>query len=291
MIAEARKEGNAETSPLFRASVPPRFRERFSLNHAPDKRSLAEQSDGCKYYGMHPLRPGRKTSLLWVKFLGALFCAGLSLLAVVPLAGADGTKTPTVWHLENAQKVGTQEPLVLGAPQPVDEPAMGRALHFNGISDGLILPAIPITGWAQFTIEVLFKPESGGKPEQRFMHVEDAKGGRTMMETRLTEDNHWYLDTFLLSGPSSLALIDKTKLHPADRWSWVALRYDGKVMTSFVDGVKELEGPVAFAPLVDGKMSLGVRQNRLYWFKGAIREVRFTPVALPEGSLQRIGAK
>jgi hypothetical protein len=226
-----------------------------------------------------------------VKFLGALFCAGLSILEVVPLAGADDTKTPTVWHLENAQKVGMLDPLVLGAPQPVDEPAIGRALHFNGASDGLILPAIPIAGWAQFTIEVLFRPESGGKPEQRFMHVEDAKGGRAMMETRLTEDNHWYLDTFLLSGPSSLALIDKTKLHPADRWFWVALRYDGKVMTSFVDGVKELEGPVAFAPMVDGKMSLGVRQNRLYWFKGAIREVRFTPEALAEGSLQRIGAK
>jgi hypothetical protein len=233
----------------------------------------------------------RWSSLAHVKFLGGLICAGLSVLAAAPLAGADDSKAPTIWHLENAQKVGTLEPLVLGAPQPIDETGIGRALHFNGTSDGLILPAIPITGWTQFTIEVLFKPESGGKPEQRFMHVEDTKGDRAMMETRLTEHNHWYLDTFLLTGPSSLALIDKTKLHPADHWSWVALRYDGKVMTSFVDGVKELEGPVAFAPMVDGKMSLGVRQNRLYWFKGAIREVRFTPVALPDGSLQRTGTK
>jgi hypothetical protein len=231
-----------------------------------------------------------------MKFLGGVLLIALCGFVPGPLHAEEAKAiaaipVPVVWRLETAKTIGTLEPLVLGAPQPVDEPPAGRALHFNGSSDGLVLPAIPLTGWAQFTIEVLFKPESGGLPEQRFMHIEDAKASRVMMETRLTENHHWYLDTFLLSGPSSLALIDKTKLHPADCWSWVALRYDGKIMTSFVDGVKELEGPVAFAPMVDGKMSLGVRQNRLYWFKGAIREVRFTPVALAEGKLQRTGAK
>ena len=208
---------------------------------------------------------------------------GLGLSA----AEATAPAAPVVWTLENPKLVGRLEPQVLGAPQPVNESSLGRALHFNGSSDGLIMPAIPYAGWAQFTIEVLFKPESGGLPEQRFMHVEDTKGNRTMMETRLTEDKQWYLDTFLLSGTSSLALIDKTKLHPTDQWHWVALRYDGKIMTSFVNGVKELEGPVAFAPIGEGKMSLGVRQNLVYWYKGAIREVRFTPAALSPDKLQR----
>lgn len=222
--------------------------------------------------------------------------AGTAGLVGGALAAAERTApaaavAPVVWTLENAKRVGPYEPLVLGAPQPVDEAPAGRALHFNGSSDGLLMPAIPFAGWAQFTIEVLFKPEAGGAPEQRFMHVEDTKGGRAMMETRLTEDNHWYLDTFLLSGPSSLALIDKTKLHPADRWFWVALRYDGKQMTSFVNGVRELEGPVAFAPMVEGKISLGVRQNLVYWFKGAIREVRFTPAAVTDEKLHRTDAK
>ncbi len=236
-------------------------------------------------------QPGRRSALARIQFLGGLLCAGLAIVVAIPLAAAEDAKAPTIWRLEDAGKVGTLAPLVLGAPQSVNEAAVGRVLRFDGSGDGLILPSIPITGWSQFTIEVRFKPESGGKPEQRFMHVEDTKGSRAMMETRLTEDNHWYLDTFLLSGTSSLALIDKTKLHPADRWCWVALRYDGKIMTSFVDGVKELEGPVTFVPMVDGKMSLGVRQNKLYWFKGAIQEVRFTPVALPEAGLQRPGAK
>ncbi len=215
--------------------------------------------------------------------------AALALLVFAPgmgLRAADAT-APVVWTLENPKRVGQYQPTVLGAPQPLSEAGVGPVLHFNGGSDGLVFPAIPITGWSRFTIEVLFKPESGGLPEQRFMHIEDGAGRRTMMETRLTEDKHWYMDTFLLAGSSSLALIDKTRQHPTEQWFWVALRYDGKLMASFVNGVKELEGPVAFTPMVDGKMSLGVRQNLLYWFKGSIREVRFTPLAVAEDRLQR----
>jgi hypothetical protein len=90
----------------------------------------------------------------------------------------------------------------------------------------------------------------------------------------------------MLSGTSNRAMIDKTKLHPADRWCWVALRYDGKQMASFVNGVPELTGPVTFAPMAEGKLSLGVRQNRVFWFKGAVKEVRFTPEALAPEKLQ-----
>src|SRR5205085_2007538 len=112
---------------------------------------------------------------------------------------------------------------------------------------------------------------------------------RVMMETRLIDKN-WALDTFLHSGQSDRALLDRTKLHPADQWTWVALTYaDGKE-TSYINGAKELEGDVTFAPMVEGKISLGVRQNKLYWFKGAIREVRFHPEALAPAKLQRTAA-
>jgi hypothetical protein len=33
---------------------------------------------------------------------------------------------------------------------------------------------------------------------------------------------------------------------------------------------------------------VGVRQNKVYWFKGAIKEVRFTPAALAPEKLQRV---
>ena len=35
-----------------------------------------------------------------------------------------------------------------------------------------------------------------------------------------------------------------------------------------------------------GQTSLGVRLNRVFWFKGDVREVRFTPAALGEEALQ-----
>jgi hypothetical protein len=57
-------------------------------------------------------------------------------------------------------------------------------------------------------------------------------------------------------------------------------------MASYINGEKELEGDVNVTPMVDGKISLGVRQNKVYWYKGIIREMRFHPAALTPGQLQ-----
>src|SRR5262249_1100456 len=112
---------------------------------------------------------------------------------------------------------------------------------------------------------------------------------RTMVETRLDGKGSWWLDTFLLWKGTGKALIDPQKVHPTDKWYWVALRYDGKMMTSFVNGEKELEGEIAFGPApAAGKVSLGVGQNKVFWFKGAIREVRFHGEALAPAALQRV---
>ena len=121
----------------------------------------------------------------------------------------------------------------------------------------------------------------------RFQHIEDEHGNRATMEIRLTPAGRWSLDTFLLCGDNRRALLDPTRLHPAGRWTWVALRYDGRRMVSFVDGVKELEGAVNVTPFAAGRTALGVRLNQIYWFKGAIREVRFHPRALDAADLQR----
>jgi hypothetical protein len=193
---------------------------------------------------------------------------------------------PVVWTLDNAASIGGHQPTVLGAPRFVDG-GVGPAACFNGKDDGLIVPNIPIAGWAQFTIEVLFRPDADGAEAQRFVHLQDERESRALIEIRLTPEGQWCLDTFLLSGEHNLPLIDRAKLHPAGRWYWAALVYDGKKMAHFVDGTKEMEGEVAFAPMTKGQMSLGVRLNRVFWFKGGIREVRFSPVALGPTQLQR----
>jgi hypothetical protein len=51
-------------------------------------------------------------------------------------------------------------------------------------------------------------------------------------------------------------------------------------MRHFVDGREELSGPLTIQPLGAGSASIGVRMNRVFWFKGAVRKVRFTPRAL-----------
>jgi hypothetical protein len=208
------------------------------------------------------------------------FC--LALLSTRLIAA---TPAPTVWPLDQTATIGGFKAEVLGAPRV----ASGPALFFNGSSDGLLLPVNPLQGLAHFTIEALIRPEAGGAPEQRFLHIQDEAGSRALMEIRLT-DAGWALDTFLFSAKNQqkLPLLDRARLHPADRWTWVALVYADGHMAHYINGVKELEGDVTIPPMGTGRISLGVRQNKVYWFKGGIREVRFQPSALAPAELQRV---
>lgn len=209
------------------------------------------------------------------------------LLALFSAAQAAAAET-IIWRVEDPKRVGGHATTVLGAPRVVQEDGR-KALRFNGVSDGLIVPQIPIQGWREFTIEVLFKPDGDGPEAQRFVHLEDKAENRALIETRVTPQRTWYLDTFLYvkARDAGVTLVDKTKLHPCDRWYWAALVYDGKTMSHFVNATKEKEGAIDFGPLGEGRTSLGVRLNQVFWFKGAIAEVRFHPRALPAAELQQ----
>ena len=213
--------------------------------------------------------------------------AGMGALLVWAAVGLEEGEppAPTVWRLDAVARVGGGETEVIGAPRVVD-----GAVVFDGQQDGIFVPAIPIAGAPQFTIEVLFNPAEGGGEAQRFLHLEDGKTWRALIEIRVNGRGGWWLDTFMRTSETDrgLALIDPQRVHPTDRWYWVALRYDGRTMAHFVNGVQELEGVAAFVPFGNGKVSLGVRQNKVYWFKGAMREVRFTRAALAVDALQRV---
>jgi hypothetical protein len=194
-----------------------------------------------------------------------------------------------VWRLDNVRKFGGHLAVVEGEPR-VAEMEGARVVVFDGIKDGLFIPAIPFADAKQFTIEILFQPAEGGPAEQRFLHAQDAKGSRALIETRLDGKGGWWLDTFILNeaAGNGVALVDPQRVHPTGRWYWAALRYDGKTMAHFVNGRKELERDAKFAPFGTGQVSLGVRQNKVYWFKGAIREVRFHTEAVADEKLQRL---
>jgi hypothetical protein len=176
---------------------------------------------------------------------------------------------------------------MLGAPRLIEENG-AKALAFNGTNDGLVVAGNPLAGYKAFTIEICFRPAQDGPAAQRFLHLQDAEQHRALIETRNDGQGRWYLDTYLGQLDKGQALFDRARVHPTNRWYWVALRYDGRIMSHFVNGVKELEAPATFGPMGTGETSIGVRLNRLYWYKGAIREVRFSDTALPEESLQRL---
>ncbi len=205
--------------------------------------------------------------------------------------GAQQAPAAVEWTIDNLTSIGGHAVRVVGTPRVV-ETEVGRALEFNGSSDGIIVAANPIEGLTQFTIEVLFSPAPDGPPEQRFLHIEDTGegGNRALIETRMLGDGRWCLDTFLKNGPASLALIDRAQTHPAAHWYVASLAYDGRGMSHYVNGVRELSGNVTFGPLAKGQTSLGVRQNLVYWFKGRIRTLRVTPKALDAGALMQVHA-
>jgi len=194
----------------------------------------------------------------------------------------------TTWKLDNLKKIGGHMIEILGQPKVV-KTDNGKAIEFDGVDDGIFIETNPLAGAKAFTIEAWFRPDPGGPAEQRWLHVEDLENveSRAMLETRVSKDL-WFLDTFLKSGDNRLPLYAENFKHPIGRWYHVALVYDGTEMRHYIDGKLELSGKIAIKPFGRGRTSIGVRQNKVYWFKGAVRKVRFSHTALkPEQFLKR----
>jgi hypothetical protein len=208
------------------------------------------------------------------------------LTSVLLLASA---RAEEIWRF-NAAGVADRPSTIIGRPQRVDLKD-GTALSFDGEHDCVVVPSLPTAGSTSFTIEVLFCPAEGGAEAQRFLHMQDDAGRRALLEIRTNGKGGWWLDAFLRTDPSpddrGLTLIDPQRVHPTGQWYWVAMRYDGHHLADFVNGEKELERAGQFSALGEGKVSIGSRQNLVYWFKGAIREIRFHREALPADKLQR----
>ncbi|MFC1650577.1 LamG domain-containing protein [Candidatus Latescibacterota bacterium] len=193
-----------------------------------------------------------------------------------------------VWNIDNLALIGGNETSVIGSPDIIDTPG-GKAVEFDGVDDGLLVTGHPLNGAEAFTLEVIFCPYPDGLAEQRFFHLEeDGTNNRLLVETRLTDDNQWYLDTFMSSADGNQTLIDSTRVHPTGEWFNGTLVFDGVEARQYVNGVLEFSAKIpAFTPHKDGKTSIGVRMNQVYWFKGAIRKARFTRSALSPEELMK----
>jgi len=184
------------------------------------------------------------------------------------------------WRIDNLVEIAGHRVTVLGDPLVIDTPR-GKAVEFDGIDDGVFIDVHPLAGMSEFTVEVVFKPYKDGAPEQRFFHMqEDPSQERVMFETRLVDDDQWFLDTFIYSGEQKIPLYAIDNKHAVGSWYHAAIVVDGSSFKHFVNGELELSEAIQFEPQGAGRTSLGVRLNRVNWFKGAIRTARFTPRAL-----------
>jgi hypothetical protein len=226
-----------------------------------------------------------------------------ALLALLAAAlGAQAPQSEILWTFDRLENIGGIKTTVEGNPRVVDTP-LGKAIEFDGVDDAIWIEKHPLAGAATFTFEAIYRPD-GGAFEQRWFHLaeRDPKTGllasadhpktgqdanpRFLFELR-TVENNWYLDAFVNGPGYNRALMFKDKLHPVGRWYHVAQTFDGKMFRSYVNGVLQGEAEVAFAPQGEGAASLGTRINRRNYFKGAIRQARFTTRALtPEQFLK-----
>ncbi|MHC4501058.1 MAG: LamG-like jellyroll fold domain-containing protein [Planctomycetota bacterium] len=222
--------------------------------------------------------------LALLSLLPITFFCSCSLLGPKQVTDSIGS---TTWSIDNTISIASYKTTVLGAPTVIAT-AKGSAVQFDGEKDGLIVQALPLAGAQKFTLEILFSPDANGPKEQRFLHLQqNATENRILIETRLTDDNRWYLDTYIQTPRGALALFNPQNTHPVGKWYNAALVYDGRQMRHYVNGAEEMAGSLDFTPLRGGKTSIGVRMNQVFWFKGAIRLVRFTPRVLePEDFLR-----
>jgi Concanavalin A-like lectin/glucanases superfamily len=205
---------------------------------------------------------------------------------LILLSSSAGLLPAETWRFDNLKKIGGHAVTVQGNPRVIETPK-GKAIEFDGDDDAIFLDVHPLAGATVFTWEVIFRPDKGGKPEQRFFHLQET-GSETRMlfETRLAGDQ-WWFDTFVRSDTGQQALIDKTKLHPLGEWYHGAAVYDGKELRSYINGVLELKADLKLTPQKAGRTSVGVRINLRDYFKGAVRQARMTKKVLkPEQFLK-----
>jgi hypothetical protein len=216
------------------------------------------------------------------------YCAVVTVLCVlaagraVPVSAGTEADQET-WIFDNVDRIGGHTATVLGHPRVIDSPA-GKAVEFNGIDDAILIGVHPLAGARTFTWEAVFRPD-GGNAEQRWFHLEenpaDGSGAnnRMLFEIRVV-DGRWCLDAFDKSSSGQKTLIDRGKLQDVGVWYHVAAVYDGQEFRSYINRSLQSAGPVQLAPQGEGRTAIGVRMNRVNYFKGAIHMARFTRRAL-----------
>ena len=221
-------------------------------------------------------------------FLCGAGTACLLAVAVFVWPGSGDAAPPAspeslTWTFDRLDDIGGHKPAVYGEPRVIDTP-LGKAIEFDGVDDALFFDVHPLAGAETFTWEAVFRPD-GGEEEQRWFHLSQTPApgadteNRMLFEIRVVDDQ-WCLDTYVQTGDARKALIDRRNLHPLGAWHHVAAVYDGRELRSYINGKQDGGAAIKLGPQGPGRTSVGVRINKVFYFKGAVRQARFTPRAL-----------
>ena len=170
----------------------------------------------------------------------------------------DSIQFPVEWLISDLISEQHENIEILGNPKTYDT-KYGLAVVFDGLKDAIFVDHSPLTNLTQFTIEVIMNPDSNGPTEQRFLHFGDINDERVLLETRLTKDNSWYIDAFIMSGNNKITLVNPDILHSLNEWYHIAFVVESGILEVFVNGMSELRGEIQFIPFAKGRTSIGVR--------------------------------
>jgi hypothetical protein len=207
-----------------------------------------------------------------------------------PAAPPDPPASET-WTFDRLDQIGGHKTTVLGDPKVIDSP-VGKAVEFDGVDDALFFDVHPLAGARTFTWEAIFRPD-GGEVEQRWFHLNETPASGADTENRMLFEirainSQWCLDAFIQTGETSKALLDRKKLQPLGEWYHVAAVYDGREFRSYINGVQDGAAELDLAPQGPGHTSVGVRINKVFYFKGAVAKARFTHRALAPGEFLKL---
>ena len=216
----------------------------------------------------------------------------LGCLIALPAIAQRGSD-PEVWIFDNLENIGGIHATALGHPHVIDS-SVGKAVQFNGVDDALYIDEDALTGVDHFTVEAIFRPESGGAPEQRWFHLSEQDpttkadtDNRYLFEIRVV-DNKWALDSYAKGGPGGAPLLNIKSLYPLDQWYAVEMVYDGSEFRNYINGELQGKAPLHIVPHGPGHTSVGVRINKINYFKGSVREAKFTHRALTPDEFMKV---
>jgi hypothetical protein len=179
---------------------------------------------------------------------------------------------------------GDTDGTIVGDPETVAG-QIEEGMKFDGVEDRVEIPKSLMVGLESFTIECWFNYENssnwrwmvGGGPEWNYGLGMCIYSGSNIVRYHLKTDKGSFY-----SGNGT------TSLNPGD-WYHIAYTYDGKTVTSYVDGeldfLQLLSGVVQIDPTT---LAIGAGYwNNSEYFVGIIDEVRIYDRALTEDEVKR----